>query len=65
MWQSIGKALWRSGGSVVAGVALSAALATPWGMAATPVLSGMSKGLKKSYEQRGLRVPAWVGWLPF
>ena len=63
--KSILQAIWRSGGSVVAGVALSAFLSTPYGMIATPVLQGLSKGIKKRAELNGKVVPSWVSWLPF
>jgi len=63
--KSILQAVWRSGGSVLAGVALSAFLATPYGMIATPVLQGVSKGIKKAAEVNGRTVPGWVSWLPF
>lgn len=63
--KSIFQAIWRSGGSVAAGVALTAFLSTPWGMVATPVLQGISKGIKKRAELNGRLVPSWVSWLPF
>ena len=63
--KSILQAIWRSGGSVVAGVALSTALASPWGLAVTPVLTGLSKTIKKSYELKGKTPPSWLGYLPF
>jgi len=63
--KSILQAFWRSSGSVMAGVVLSAFLATPYGMVVTPVLQGVSKGIKKYAEVNGKPVPAWVSWLPF
>ena len=63
--KSILQAVWRSGGSVLAGVALTAVMSTPWGMVATPVLQGLSKGIKKAAEVNGRTVPSWISWLPF
>lgn len=63
--KSILQAIWRSGGSVLAGIALTTFLATPYGMVATPILQGISKGIKKAVELNGKVVPSWVSWLPF
>lgn len=63
--KSILQAMWRSGGSVLVGVALTTFFSTPYGLIATPVLQGISKGMKKRAELNGKTVPAWVSWLPF
>ncbi len=57
--------MWRSGGSVIIGAALSAFLSTPYGLIITPVLQGISKGIKKYFDQEGKPVPKWVGRIPF
>jgi len=65
MVKSILGAVWRSGGAVLVGALVAAALQTPLGLAAAPLLQGISKTVKKVYELRGGPVPAWVPWLPF
>ena len=61
---SMGKAFWRSGGATGAGATFAAFSGSPWGMILTPILIGLSKGIKKYYQQRG-NVPTWVGFIPF
>ena len=64
MLKSILKAFWRSGGATAAGSLFTVLSGTPWGMILTPVLIGVSKGIKKYYQNKG-EIPKWVGFIPF
>jgi len=63
--------LYRFSGATLAGLSSSLISGSLWGLLITPILMGLSKGLKEYYKNKNShlpvqdRIPGWIKFLPF